>query len=715
MRKIYLITLLFCSIIVFGQHGVVPNKVKELNAKNQKFNSYELFTVNSSQKSEKYQTSATDVTVLQMNDEQLLKLVKEGPELISVTIPYQDELVEVELYKANNFTESFIARDEQGNVLDFELGQYYRGAVKGDYTSLAAISFFKDDVIGVISTHEHGNIILGKSTDKQDYITYTDKNLLGQNPFVCGVEDLDHNLTVQDGIQFEESMYETTMTENCVKIYYEIAYRPYQLNGFSVQNTINWITAIQNNIGTLYANDNINVALHEIKIWTTNDPYTGSHSQMLDQFRTSVTNFSGDLAHLVNSPSTTSVAYLDSICTNFNYAYSGISLSYQQVPTYSWTIMAMTHEMGHSLGSPHTHACAWNGNNTAIDGCGPAAGANEGCSGPIPNNGGTIMSYCHLVSAGINFLNGFGPQPGALIRSKVDSKPCLGTDCSCMSTIESMTITELNATDVQVQITDNTSTSWKYRAYLFGTQAPDVWETAPNSNFTISELETNNYYVIEVANFCGSVEGGTKSTLVLVGDFCDGTLFTDTGGVNGSYAPNQDFVKTFYPSSANSAVKLSFNRVGLLPNRDYMYVYNGDSTDAPLFTDGTITGLNNPGPSFTSTHPTGAITIHFVSDPIGAIYGWEAVVTCDEILGIEDLSASNGLVVYPNPATNVLNVESKSEIQSIQLYDISGKMILNNATKSLKEQIVIEHLPKGTYVLVVQVNGEMITKKIVKK
>ena len=43
--------------------------------------------------------------------------------------------------------------------------------------------------------------------------------------------------------------------------------------------------------------------------------------------------------------------------------------TYANVPTYSWTVMVFTHEMGHLMGSRHTHACVWNGNNTQIDGC----------------------------------------------------------------------------------------------------------------------------------------------------------------------------------------------------------------------------------------------------------------------------------------------------------------------------------------------------------
>jgi hypothetical protein len=96
------------------------------------------------------------------------------------------------------------------------------------------------------------------------------------------------------------------------------------------------------------------------------------------------------------------------------------------VPTYSWTIGVFTHELGHNLGSPHTHACAWNGNNTAIDGCSQVEGT---CARPgLPAGGGTIMSYCHLTSVGINFNLGFGSQPSNLILNRFNSASCL-TNC----------------------------------------------------------------------------------------------------------------------------------------------------------------------------------------------------------------------------------------------------------------------------------------------
>lgn len=722
MRKFYLIALLLCCGLAFGQSQMVAKKIQNLNSKSQTFETFNLFSKNNdTQKSSKYLTSASDVTVLNINTQELSRVVMDAPAFISVAVPYQNEILEVELYKQNILTEGFKVKDESGNFYDYTPGAYYRGVVAGDYTSLVAISFFDDNVMGVISTTEKGNVVLGKSVDKQDYVSYSDRNLYGENPYTCGVDDLAYNKQIEQQIQFDPGVEYSPNTDNCVKIYYEIAYRPYALNGSNVEATVDWITGIQNNIGTLYSNDDIDVTLNMVKVWTYDDPYDGSYGENLDEFRQTVTDFEGDIAHLVNYPTTTSVAYLNSLCTNYNYAYSGIAMTYSQVPTYSWTIMAMTHEMGHSFGSPHTHACAWNGNNTAIDGCGPAAGFGEGCTGPIPPEGGTIMSYCHLTGVGINFNLGFGSQPAALIRNTIDSKPCLSTDCVtdidyCNISIEELIITPNSNGSFGVEIEDETSNAWKYRIYPFGNAPSENWVSLNSSTFTVDGMEDHQYYQLEVINVCeDGVVGRGKTALLLPGDFCDGTMFTDTGGESGAYSSNEYLVKTFYPSSPDEKVKLTFERIGLQINLDFMYVYNGDSTDADLFEGGTITGGNNPGPSFTSTHATGAITVEFKSSPTINTYGWEAFVDCSA-LGVEDMSDSYGITVYPNPASNVLNISSqKSRIESVFLTDAAGRTVLTNKISAGNGTLNIGHLPKGVYMLTIQLDGKTVTKKIIKK
>ncbi|MEL6276587.1 MAG: M57 family metalloprotease, partial [Bacteroidota bacterium] len=194
-------------------------------------------------------------------------------------------------------------------------------------------------------------------------------------------------------------------------------------------NATNYVTGAFNESITLYANENLAMAISEIFAWTNPSPYSSSSSSgMLSDFQAATGGFNGDLAHLVSYQASGGIAAgFSGICNNNpdnSKCFSSIGSSFSTVPTYSYTVMVITHEMGHLIGSRHTHACVWNGNGTAIDGC---SGQTEG-SCPLPGNppnGGTIMSYCHIAN-GINFNEGFGPQPGAVIRNTVANANCLG-------------------------------------------------------------------------------------------------------------------------------------------------------------------------------------------------------------------------------------------------------------------------------------------------
>jgi hypothetical protein len=215
------------------------------------------------------------------------------------------------------------------------------------------------------------------------------------------------------------------------------------------------MTGIYNVVKTLYDNESVNTAISEIFVWNTPDDYpvTGT-ADALYAFRTKRgTTFNGNLAHLISrgAPSGGGVAFLDVSCSKGSaYAYSYIYATYSQLPTYSWTVNVIAHEMGHNLGSSHTHGCVWdvNGDGTAnemIDGCGPNKGYTEGSCpiAPLPTNGGTVMSYCHLVSGvGINMNNGFGKLPGDRIRSRVYNGTCF-TACSTCATTVSFTKTDV--------------------------------------------------------------------------------------------------------------------------------------------------------------------------------------------------------------------------------------------------------------------------------
>ncbi|WP_412986582.1 T9SS type A sorting domain-containing protein [Pontimicrobium sp. IMCC45349] len=74
----------------------------------------------------------------------------------------------------------------------------------------------------------------------------------------------------------------------------------------------------------------------------------------------------------------------------------------------------------------------------------------------------------------------------------------------------------------------------------------------------------------------------------------------------------------------------------------------------------------------------------------------------------------NELVIYPNPASDIVNIKtsSSSQVVSIEVYDILGK--LQGASSGLN-QIDVSSLSEGIYILQVETNFGKISKRIVKK
>ncbi|MBB6370188.1 T9SS type A sorting domain-containing protein [Chryseobacterium shigense] len=719
IKKLLLLCLLQCFVFGFSQKlRPVAQKISEAHIRKNDFQKYDLFQVDkTSKKLLEYKRAATDITVMNLKSAELKKLVQEKPEYLEISFPFDgDRQITVELYKNQIFTNDFKVVTNKVEIVNYTPGVYYMGIVKGDDNSVAAFSFFDNDIVGVASTSELGNVVLGKAKNADDFVSYSESKLTGANPFVCGVDEMKENQT--KNISFDPSVNKKGMTENCVRIYYEVAFKPYQNNNSNTTTTTNWLTAIHNNIATLYSNDNIKVALNEIYIWTTQDPYSGTPNANLASFRTNRQTFNGDLAHLINAPATTSVAYLNSLCGTYKHAYSGISQTYSNVPVYSWTIQAMTHEMGHSLGSPHTHACAWNGNNTAIDGCGAQAGYSEGCTGPIPSTTvkGSIMSYCHLVSGvGISFNNGFGPQPAALIRNTVDSKPCLGTNCitACTSTITQMNVSNITQVSANANFTDAVSTTWKYKLTKMDETPVESGNTS-SQTLNFNSLQPATYYKLSVGTTC-SASNAFQRTQVFLTDasWCDGALFTDTGGQTAGYRNDETIVKTFYPSSG--ALTMTFTEFALEQDYDFMYVYNGPSTASPLFANGNnLTGSTIPGP-FTSTHSSGAITVRFVSDPGVTDNGWKATFSCN-VLGVDEVGKNENIVsIYPNPAKNMIIISSKDGLKSYKIYDEAGRLVMSaSSLKGNKHEVNISSVLAGNYIVTIETEKQTINKKLIK-
>lgn len=84
----------------------------------------------------------------------------------------------------------------------------------------------------------------------------------------------------------------------------------------------------------------------------------------------------------------------------------------------------------------------------------------------------------------------------------------------------------------------------------------------------------------------------------------------------------------------------------------------------------------------------------------GSFDTWVSKIDLQEILSVESIT-SNHVTIFPNPASDQLNVVSETEINSYEIMDISGKVLVNaSESKSLnKLNIDISNLQAGIYFL----------------
>ncbi|ARK11161.2 M12 family metallo-peptidase [Fibrella sp. ES10-3-2-2] len=368
------------------------------------------------------QQTLSDGTLLRLNQGTLNRLINSPRPTMLLVLPVAgDTPLKLELARVDVTSDDFalgtLGVNSQQDI-DYKGGVHYRDIVQGDENSAVSISLFDGELMGMIATAK-GNYVLGKLGDKSDdHLLYNDKDLKVPSGFSCSAQDKD----VPSGGRLGSS----GIACKTVTVYFECDYQLYLDKGSNVTNVTNYVTGFFNQVATLYQNENIDIQISQINVYTSADPYVSytTTSNVLSAFRTRTgTNYNGTLAHFLSTRSLGGgVAYLDVLCNkSYGFGVSQIYNSYQAVPTYSWTVEVVTHELGHNFGSNHTQWCGWTGG--ALDNCYTTEG---GCpAGPAPTNGGTIMSYCHLTSTGINFVNGFGSQPGNVIRQRLVNASCV--------------------------------------------------------------------------------------------------------------------------------------------------------------------------------------------------------------------------------------------------------------------------------------------------
>lgn len=215
----------------------------------------------------------------------------------------------------------------------------------------------------------------------------------------------------------------------CVQVYVEVDYDVFQDKG---GDTEYFIYSLYDQVILLYEGANVTMEVSDVYVHTNGMAYpeATNNGSLLTAFGSANPTFDGNIANFITYRFSGGIAWLTSICSILPYSVSNIQPTFNSVPTYSWSVMVIAHECGHNLGSNHTQACVWGpDNNQAIDAC---PGWTEGsCAFPVPQippEGGGVMSYCHLTTAGINFNVAFAGEVGDVIRTYTE-KSCFDVTC----------------------------------------------------------------------------------------------------------------------------------------------------------------------------------------------------------------------------------------------------------------------------------------------
>ena len=560
--------------------------------------------------------------------------------------------------------------------------KHYRGIVEGDSTSLVALSFYNDEMSGIIATDD-GNYNVGKSEQLGKHILYNDKNLKEKQEFFCDTYDDFEEVYDPEVLLAEYNAAAPVTSLKFVKIYFETEYDIYQ-NKRSVANVEAFVTSVFNQVSTLYYNESVLVCLSALHVWDTTDPYSATSAYpLLTQFQQQKSSINGDIGQLLTfrgnlEGQAAGTNGLHSSNVDDKLSVAMVESSFSNYPTYSYTVHIITHELGHLLGSRHTHACVWNGNNTAIDGCAPIE--HNAC--PVPNpayppEGGTIMSYCHNVP-GVNvvFSNGFGLQPGNVIRNSIATAS--GLTSVLISGADAIPLSGATFT-----LENSTTSKWTCSSNL-------QIVSSTSKSVTVKPKTSGAGWVSAVANV--GIIGPTVKH-----EFWAGTpVITRIDGP--TRTPNTGYAnfRAIYDARCNPT-KFEWK---VNPTPGAMFGANSDVLDVAFYQTGS----------------------------------YQVVVRAQNAAGMGEYrtsgcnvySASRSLVVYPNPVANTLNIkfdEGENVVNSangqkqydIKLYNTHGS--LKPSTKSSGEQISLDvsNLSEGNYILQISDGVEISVEQIIIK
>ena len=106
------------------------------------------------------------------------------------------------------------------------------------------------------------------------------------------------------------------------------------------------------------------------------------------------------------------------------------------------------------------------------------------------------------------------------------------------------------------------------------------------------------------------------------------------------------------------------------------------------------------------------------SDASGTVSVVDADVAVEVELSVPtgiDPDVNAGTYIYPNPTNGKINIASGGLINEVQVYNLTGKLLITKTGSDINGTIDLSGLEKGIYMLTIQTDKGIFTKKIIKR
>jgi hypothetical protein len=230
---------------------------------------------------------------------------------------------------------------------------------------------------------------------------------------------------------------------------------------------------------------------------------------------------------------------------------------------------------------------------------------------------------------------------------------------------------------------------------------------------------TGNKMLITLTSNAGDQGAGFKAEFEANRpNYCGMETYTDPVGTinDGSgdfyYNPGTTCFYVIDPPDATS-ITITFNSFDTEEGKDILKVFEGSSTLM-----GEYSGSDLPD---AIQIPSGKATLKFTTNKFDQAPGWEVNYEIGNV-GVEEIENFAELQVFPNPASDALNVNfslRNNQNVEMRLVNVTGEAVytdqLSNVAGNVNHRIDVSNLAKGIYILNLTSTEGSVNKKVIIK